>query len=143
MKLQNENKAINRPGVAGPVLKTPLLLIHSVSQWSFSLQSSKHHNSQTVRARDLKFWDNVHHPLCVTCHMSRVIFHVSPVTRHVPHVMCHQFFSSSLFLDKVVELVAGGSVINGATPSSLLRLNPEPISTLVELNLMKLGFVIN
>ena len=26
---------------------------------------SNHHNFQTVRAKDLKFWQNVHHPLCV------------------------------------------------------------------------------
>ena len=38
-------------------------------------QSSKHHNSQTVRARDLKFWHNVCHPLCVMCHLSRVTCH--------------------------------------------------------------------
>ena len=34
--------------------------------------SSNHHNFQTVRARDLKFLHNVHHPLCVMCHMSHV-----------------------------------------------------------------------
>ena len=44
--------------------------------------SSNHHNFQTVRARDLKFWHNVHHPICVMCHMSRVTCHMSCVTCH-------------------------------------------------------------
>ena len=39
--------------------------------------------------------------------------HMSYVTCHVSHVMCHM---SHLVLDKVVELVGGGSVINGAYP---------------------------
>ena len=42
--------------------------------------------------------NNVHHPLCVTCHKS--------------YVRCYMSH------DKVVELVGGGSIINGATPSS-------------------------
>ena len=40
---------------------------------------------------------------CVTCHMSRVTF-----------------FLLFFFLDNVVELICGGSVINGATLSSFL-----------------------
>ena len=32
-------------------------------------------HSQTIKARDLKFWDNVHHPGCVMCHMSVVRCH--------------------------------------------------------------------
>ena len=39
--------------------------------------SSKHHYSQTVRARYLKFWDNFHHPQCVRYHMSRVTCQIS------------------------------------------------------------------
>ena len=50
---------------------------------------SNHHNFQTVRARDLKFWHNVHCPQCVMCHMSHVTCHVSRVTCHVSHVTCH------------------------------------------------------
>ena len=61
---------VNRPGVAGAVLKTPLSLINSfsqsVSQSAFSSESSKYHKSQTVRARELKFLENVHPPLHVT-----------------------------------------------------------------------------
>ena len=45
------------------------------------------------------------------------------VTCHVLHVTCHMsrapFFFLSFFLDKVLELIGGGSVINRATPSSL------------------------
>ena len=37
---------------------------------------------------------------------------------HVSRVTCF-FFFFVFFLDKVVELIGGGSVINGATPSSL------------------------
>ena len=53
---------------------------------------------------------------CVTCHISCVTCHVSRVTCHMSCVTCH-FFCFFLF-DKVVKLVVGGSVINGATPSS-------------------------
>ena len=47
--------------------------------------------------------------------VSGVTCHVSCVTCHMSHVTCHFFF----LLDKVLELIGGGSVINGATPSSL------------------------
>ena len=42
--------------------------------------SSEHLHSQTIRARELKFWENVHPPPCVTCHMSRVRSQVSWVS---------------------------------------------------------------
>ena len=53
------------------------------------------------------------HVSCVTCHMSRG-------TCHVAHVTCHVslFFLIYFLLDKLVKLVVGGSVINGAMPSS-------------------------
>ena len=70
-----------RPCVVWAFLQTPLSLIdsliHQVSQSSFSTKSSKH--SQTVRARDLKCEDNVHHISLVKCHMSHVQCHVSCV----------------------------------------------------------------
>ena len=47
------------------------------------LKSSNYLHSQTVRARDLKFWDNVHHHLCVMCHVSCVMCHMSCVRRQV------------------------------------------------------------
>ena len=43
----------------------------------------------TIRARKLKFWDNVHYPLCVTCHMSCVMCHMTCVTFHMSHVICN------------------------------------------------------
>ena len=58
--------------------------------------SSKHFHSQTVRARQLKFWAKVHHPppvMChishVTCHVSYVMCHMSCVTCHMSHVTCN------------------------------------------------------
>ena len=46
---------------------------------------SKYYNSQTVRARELKFGVNVHLPKCVTSHVSHVMCHMS-------HVTCNIFF---------------------------------------------------
>ena len=48
----------------------------------------------------------------VTCHMSHVKFNMSCVTCHF---FLHLFFLN-LFLDKVLEIDGGGSVINGAYP---------------------------
>ena len=54
----------------------------------------------------------------VSCgHVSCVMCHVSRITCHVSHVTCHM---SHIFLDKVEKLVGGGSVINGASSSSLV-----------------------
>ena len=86
----------NRPGVAGDVLEThPLLnssFIHWLINWSFSSKSSKHHYYQTVRARD-----NYHHSLWVSCQMSRVMCHVS----HISRVKCHEW--QNLFTPKLLE----------------------------------------
>ena len=49
--------------------------------------------------------------------LSRVTCHVSPVTCHLSHVTCFLLF---VFFDKIVELVSGGSVINGAYPVQFL-----------------------
>ena len=49
----------------------------------------------------------IHYVSRVTCHVSRVMCHVSCVTCYMLHVL------SWKKLDKVVELVGGGSVING------------------------------
>ena len=49
-----------------------------------------------------------------TCHVSHILCHVSCVACHVSHVTCQM----SHFFDRVVKLVSGGSVINGATPFS-------------------------
>ena len=68
----------NRPGVTVAVLQTSSSLI----QWSFSSKPSKHQYTQKERARELKFWENVHLPTSVTCHVSGVMCHVSGVTCH-------------------------------------------------------------
>ena len=89
------------------------LLINSMIDSSFCSKSSRHCQSQTVvRARELKFWENVHphYVWHVTCHMSCVTCQVSHVRYQVSHVVSSSFF----FLDKVVELIIKGSVNNGA-----------------------------
>ena len=53
------------------VLQTPLSLNNWLIKSSFS-KSSRHLHSQTGRARDLKLWENVNLPPCVTCHISHV-----------------------------------------------------------------------
>ena len=59
-------------------------VIHSLSNRSFSFRYAQHkHKSQTVRARKLKFWENVHPATCVLCHLSPVICHVSCVMCHL------------------------------------------------------------
>ena len=64
----------NRPGVAGAVLQTHSSLRRS----SFSSKSSEHLHSQTVRAREIQFWEKDHlPPPPVTCHVSHVGCHVS------------------------------------------------------------------
>ena len=54
--------------------------INRLSLWPFSSKSSNQHYSQIVTTRHLKFWHNVHYPLCVTCldtwHISGVICHL-------------------------------------------------------------------
>ena len=46
---------------------------------------SKHCQSQTIRAGELKFWENVYPPPCVTCHLSYVRCQVSGVRCHFFH----------------------------------------------------------
>ena len=72
----------------------PLQLSHSFNWSSFRSGTSRYCLSQTVRAGELKFRQNVHPPQCVTCHMS----HVTGVTYQVSGVRCQVF-------QKVVELV--------------------------------------
>ena len=57
--------------------------------------------SQTVKARELKFLENVHPTPCVTYHMSCITFYISCVTCTLSHCMCHVSF----FFDNVAELV--------------------------------------
>ena len=60
-----------------------------------------------------------YHMSYVMCNMSHVPCHMSYVTCLMSHIPYHVYniyfcFSYFAFLDKVVELVGGGSVINGA-----------------------------
>ena len=71
-----QNKLKQFRGVAGAVVQTPLSFIdffYLLSHWSFVEISSEHFNSQNLKARELKFWEKVHLPPQVTCHMSHVI----------------------------------------------------------------------
>ena len=133
----------NRPGVAAAVLQTALWLIDSLSDPLVKI-SSKHSQSPTGRARKLKVWENCHVP-CVTCHLSCVSCQVSRVTCHM------SFFFSSFFiqkinikkilknkLDNVVELVGGGSVINGAYPSSFQSHHCRAVGILLRTKFKKL-----
>ena len=52
------------------------------------MSSSKHLNGQTVRAGELKFWQDVQLPQLFTCHVSCVLYHVSQITCHGSHVTC-------------------------------------------------------
>ena len=65
-------------------------------------------HSETLRAKDLKLWENYHHTLCVMCPVSYVKCYMSLVT-------CH---SSGFCFYKVLKLVSWGSVINGVYPST-------------------------
>ena len=70
-----------------------------ISSWNFERMLTPNHMSH------------------VTYDMSCVMCQVSGVTCQVLRVRCHMsFFLLLLFFDKVVELVGGGSVINGAYP---------------------------
>ena len=94
---------LNRPGVAEAVLQTPLSLIDSFTQSGILFsKSSKYHKSQTIKARELKFWENVHpwqhvtfHVSHVTCHMLHVTCHLSHVTCPVSHVTFFSFYGQS------------------------------------------------
>ena len=74
---------------------------------------SEYHQSQTIRDRELKFWENVHPPQLVTCHMS-------PVMCHMSHIKSHM---QQLFFYKVVKLIVEGSVIHGAYPVVFFLMN--------------------
>ena len=69
-------------------ISAPLSPTAQLSLYDQTFKSLKHHYSLTVRARDLKFWDNVHHTQCVTCHKAHVTCHMLHVTCHMSHVTC-------------------------------------------------------
>ena len=83
------NKLIVMARICVAVSFTNTSVTHQLTYSSFVVVSSKHLHSQTVRARKLKFWEKVHLPPPVTCHMSHVACHMSHVTCHMSHVKCH------------------------------------------------------
>ena len=89
--------------------------LHKLIKSAFAKIPSKHLYSQTIRARELKFWCNVHHPLfsSVRCHMSHVIFvKIRRRKNHKKYIQKRK--------EKEVELVGGGLVINGFIPSCFI-----------------------
>ena len=68
----------------------------------------------------------------VMCHMSGVLCHISGVICQVSHVMCYVSHVMLIYLyicfslDKVVELVGGGSVIKRVFPQGNTILSPYP-----------------
>ena len=84
--------------------------MHSLSRSWFVKISSKHHKSQTLRARELEFWENVHPLQHVTCNMSHVMFHMSHVMYPMPWVK----FIFSMWWSILVE----GLLSTRPTPSS-------------------------
>ena len=74
----SDTDLMNDRGVCRTAPATPGLLINSVinldlKSWFVDIYS-KHCKSQTRRARELKFGENVHPTLC---HVSRVMCHIS------------------------------------------------------------------
>ena len=65
-------------------------------------------NSQTIRATELKFLEQVHLVPTVSCYVSCVTCQMSCVTCHMSHV--------TFFFYKGVMLVGEASVINGVDP---------------------------
>ena len=72
-----------------------------------SWESSRHLHTQTIRARYLTFLLNIHHPLCVTwhmsyvtCDMSSVRCHMSCVTCNISHANAMQIYIFSFYLLK-------------------------------------------
>ena len=111
-----------------PKEKTHFFLMSSLSRSSFCSEPSRLFLSQTVKAGELKLWENDQPSPCVACHVSYVMLHMSRVICHVSDVMCHmscvtcQLSSVTFWLKKTTRklqsVVAsrGGSVINGAYP---------------------------
>ena len=66
--------------------------------------------------------------------MSHVKYHVSHVSCHMSGVTCHEsliYFFEGVGVDKVLELVGGGSVINKPTPHIILLFNHHTFPTLL------------
>ena len=83
-----------------------------MSESSFVKISLTKHHSETVRTRELKFWEIIHLPLPVTFNVSHVMCHMSHVTFHVSHVMCHMYLFL-FFWTKCWSLLVQGLLSTG------------------------------
>ena len=89
--------------------------------------SSKHCQTQSGRARELKFWENVHPTLCVMCHVSCVTCYLLRVTYQStffkPFFYNKKeediFFPSLKNFTKWWSWLMEGLLSTGPTPSSL------------------------
>jgi hypothetical protein len=80
----------NRPGVAGAVLQSASLLIHSLSQpFLPNLQNIINHKKEKLGSWNFEEMFTSPNMSLVTCHVSCVMCHVSHVTWHMSHVMGH------------------------------------------------------
>ena len=85
-------------------------------------QSSKHQYCQAIRPSELTFWENVHSPPHVTCHMSYVMCHMWWLTCHVSHVVKY-IYICIFFLTKWWSLSLKGVLSTGPTLSSFFYVN--------------------
>ena len=102
------------------------IFLDGFPKWSFSSQSSRHHNSQNVRAGKLKLFENVHPPTCVTCHISGVTCHVESLKCHLP-----DFFLLKKSQIGWASWYAEGMLSTRPTPSSFLCIWPTNYRTQV------------
>ena len=100
--------------------------IHKIILRWFSSKSSKHYKSQTVKARELNFWENVYPIKHFTCHMSSVTCDMSCIMCHSACVMCHMSCATChnwvllLFWTKWWSLPRG-LLSTGPTPFSFVK----------------------
>ena len=72
-----------------PALQSSNKLIHSITQQSFSSQSSGHHKSQTIRGRELNLRECSPSTKCQMSHVTCYVLHVMCL---VSCVLCHYYF---------------------------------------------------
>ena len=134
-------KNITRPGVARAVLQTALWLIDLVSKWWFVKISKKTQRHIALSKRTEKVKNKLKKKFRAYVFFCGEVFltTVTPVTSvkqtknknktknyflstfkraiwHIWQTFCDSCVVFHLLLDKVVKLVGGGSVINGAYP---------------------------
>ena len=107
---------IRRPCVTRAREHLCYLLVHYIFFLPMSKYLQKLFNSQTITARNLTFWGNVHHLLCVICHMSAIRYQMSGVNWYVSpnisrHNKCNRTFALLWTIpDKVLQLTGLGPI---------------------------------